>query len=105
LELTRMNIEKKETGNVCEIKISGYLTSINARELEDALRSISGVKKVTLDMADVLYIASGGIRAILTAHKNFTARDVILTLARVPDVVMKVLAMTGLADHLNIERG
>jgi anti-sigma B factor antagonist len=99
-----MSIEKKETDGVCEIKVSDYLTSINARELENVLKSISGVEKVTLDMAGVLYIASGGIRTILAAHKDFTEKGVTLTLSRVPDIVMKVLSMTGIADRLNIER-
>jgi anti-sigma B factor antagonist len=98
-----MNIEKRTAENTCEIEVSGYITSINARELEVALKSVSDdAKTVTLDMADVLYIASGGIRALLIAHKDFTARGVMLTLTRVPDVVMKVFSMTGLVERLNI---
>ena len=61
-----------------------------------------GVKDLVLDMKDVEYISSAGLRVLLAAQKKMSKIGT-LKLTDVCDAVMEVFEMTGFADILVIE--
>ena len=66
-----MTIEKTVTGNTVELKIAGWLDTKTAPELETALNALEpGVNTLVLDMAQLEYISSAGLRQVVVAYKK-----------------------------------
>jgi len=96
-----MTIEKTVTGNTVELKIAGWLDTKTAPELETALNALEpGVNTLVLDMAQLEYISSAGLRQVVAAYKKMQG---MLTLRHVSDEIKNVLRMTGLEKRLKIE--
>lgn len=93
----------KEIENELTVKVSGRLDTTTAPELEEALLDeIENIEKLTLDLSDLEYISSAGLRVLLSAQKIMMKKgEMILT--NVTPSVMEVLEMTGFADILTIE--
>ena len=66
------------------------------------LGSLDGVDDLTLDLKDLEYIASAGLRVILKSHKRMM-RQGKMKLVNVGESVMEVLVLTGMTDILTIE--
>lgn len=68
---------------------------------DEIMRNIQGVKKLTVDMAAVVYISSAGLRALLAAlHAMGDGGSV--TLLNVCDNVMHTLQITGFSEIFTI---
>ena len=97
-----IHTEKKDTA--VTLHISGRLDTTTAPELETAVNAIpDDVKDLTLDMAEVTYISSAGLRVLLGAQKKMS-RIGSMKLTGVCEAVMDVLEITGFADILTIEQ-
>ena len=55
-----------------------------------------------LDLADVPYMSSAGLRLLLTAHKAMMAKGGELKITNIQPTVKEVLDITGFSDILNI---
>lgn len=80
------------------IKVSGRLDNASAPRLEDALNAIieAGRFNIVLDMSEVEYISSAGLRVLIDAQKackRWNRGEVVL--AGVPRPVREVLDMVG----------
>ena len=96
-----MTIEKTRNGNTAELKISGWLDTKTAPELEAALNELGpGVDSLVLDMEHLEYISSAGLRQIVAAYKYMKGA---LTICHVSSEIRNVLKMTGLDTRLTIE--
>ena len=97
-----INTERKDAA--VTLRISGRLDTTTAPELETAVNAIpDDVKELTLDMAEVTYISSAGLRVLLGAQKKMS-RIGSMKLTGVCEAVMDVLEITGFADILTIEQ-
>ena len=84
------------------LHISGRLDTTTAPELEQAISALPGdIGELTLDMAEVTYISSAGLRALLGAQKKMNKLGS-MKLTGVCEAVMGVLEITGFADILTI---
>ena len=98
-----MNVTLNRDGNALFVTISGRVNTATAPELEATLvPALDGVADLTIDMAEVLYISSAGLRVILTAQK-IMARQGTLTVRNLRPEVYEVFDMTGFAEFINIE--
>ncbi|MBR3318397.1 MAG: STAS domain-containing protein [Atopobiaceae bacterium] len=98
-----MNVTLNRDGNALFVTISGRVNTATAPELEATLvPALDGVVDLTIDMAEVLYISSAGLRVILTAQK-IMARQGTLTVRNLRPEVYEVFDMTGFAEFINIE--
>ena len=97
-----LNIEKKfSDGNT--IVLSGRLDTVTAPQLEAELEKIlSDSDALVLDMANLEYISSAGLRVILKAQKAMNTKGT-MKLIRVGESIMEVFDITGFSDFLNIE--
>ncbi len=99
-----MEIKKELNGTTLTLKISGRLDASNAVELTNELNaSLSGVKDLIFDFKGLEYVASAGLRVLLTAQKRMNKQGS-MKIRNVADAVMEVLEMTGFADLMNIEK-
>lgn len=99
-----MTIEIKKQNEEITIEVAGRLDTITAPVLEKTINeSIGAIKSLVLDLRELKYISSAGLRVLLTAHKKMQ-RVGSMKLVGVCEDVMDVLEMTGFADILVIEK-
>lgn len=96
-----MNVTVKLINDDAFLKLVGRLDTITAPELEKKIEELN-VKGVILDLENLEYISSAGLRVLLSTHKKFAKLNM-LKVINVKESVMEVLEMTGFADILNIE--
>ena len=98
-----MTIQKTQGPGTLTLKLEGRLDTVTAPELEAELGDkLDGVRELTLDMAQLQYISSAGLRVLLAAQKRMN-RQGLMRLTGVGEVVMEVFEVTGFADILTIE--
>lgn len=101
-----MQIEKTKEGDIVVLKVSGQLTSVTSPELETAINGVLETdSNLVLDFAELDFLASSGLRVILSTQKRINAKDGALVIRNVNKVVMEVFEMTGLRDFLNVFQG
>ena len=98
-----MTIEIKKKAGEAVIELSGRLDTSTAPVLDKTLNEdISDNINLVLDLKDLEYISSAGLRVLLSAQKRMRKRGS-MTLRNVREEVMDVFEMTGFADILTIE--
>ena len=98
-----MTITKRAEGKKLTIALEGRLDTTTAPELEAELNSsLDGVTELVLDMAELLYLSSAGLRVVLAAQKRMN-RQGHMTVAHVCDAIMEVFEITGFVDILDIK--
>ena len=96
-----MNIVVELQENVALLKIDGRLDTVTAPDLEKRINELN-VKGVVLDLLNLEYISSAGLRVLLSSHKKFVKLDGMKVVNVVP-AVMEIFELTGFADILTIE--
>lgn len=95
--------EKNEAISKLVLSISGRLDTTTAPELEAKLKDCSkGVKVLFLDMKDVEYISSAGLRVVLLAHKLMVSTGGSMSVQNPSDFCRQVFEATGMDSVLNI---
>ena len=91
-------------GGDLTVALGGRLNGASAQELEAKLRpALTGdVKNVTIDLGELEYVSSAGLRVLLSAQKIMN-RQGKMVVRNVSDAVMDVFDVTGFMDLLNIE--
>lgn len=99
-----MTIEKNLDGKNMTLKLEGYLDTTTSPELKQLLsETMDSIDTLTLDFADLEYVSSAGLRVLLTAHTTMLKKGG-MKLLHVNEEIMDSLAVTGLANVLNIEK-
>ena len=98
-----MTIEKTAGPGTLALKLSGRLDTVTAPDLEAELgEKLEGIREMTLDMSQLQYISSAGLRVLLAAQKRMNWQGQ-MRLTGVGEAVMEVFEVTGFADILTIE--
>ena len=98
-----MTIEIKKTRTATVIEIAGRLDTTTAPVLDKTIcEDISENSDLTLDLKNLEYISSAGLRVLLSAQKRMQ-KSGSMKLRNVCEEVMDVFEMTGFADILKIE--
>ncbi len=98
-----MTINKNQNGTELEIALSGRLDTTTAPQLETELKhSISGVTALTIDMKELEYISSAGLRVLLSAQKVMNKQGT-MVVRHVNGTIMEVFEVTGFIDILTVE--
>lgn len=98
-----MTIVEERNNNVLTLKIEGRLDTTTAPTLEKTINDIlDGVTELILDMNQLTYVSSAGLRVLLSTQKKMNKLGT-MKLIGVCEEVMEVFEMTGFADILNIE--
>lgn len=97
-----MKIKKELENNVLVLALEGRLDTVTAPELEREINDLSGVRDLVIDMKNLEYISSAGLRVILKAQKTMNAQGS-MKLKNVGESIMEVFEITGFSDILTIE--
>lgn len=99
-----MEIRKEKNGNALILHLSGKLAIKEAQALDQVVRSeLSGITDLTLDMTEVPYISSAGLRVLIIAQNMMDEAGGTLTITHVSEMVGSVLQLTGFSDFMRIE--
>ncbi len=98
-----MQIQKAKDNTKLTVSVSGKVDTTTAPELEkEIIESIDGITELALDLKEMLYISSAGLRVLLKLEKTMKAQGE-MKLINVSLDVMEILDMTGFSDILKIE--
>ena len=92
-----MAFEQQQVGSVQVVRPFGRLDSGNAPELERALQALltAGAKKLLLDLGQLEFISSAGMRIVLMAGKGLRAQQGRLALCGVHGMVKEIFEVSG----------
>lgn len=98
-----MEIIKEGGAAALTIRLRGRLDTATAPQLEGELKtSLAGVQKLVLDLEELEYISSAGLRVLLSTQKTMKKQGS-MVVRHVSPIVMEVFEMTGFSDFLTIE--
>lgn len=98
-----MTTDVKKSGAEATVRVEGRLDTVTAPVLDQLIQQeLTGITALTLDLQELVYISSAGLRVLLGAQKKMQAIGS-MKLKNVCEEVMEVLEMTGFADILVIE--
>ena len=99
-----MTIESEKKDEKLTLWLCGRLETSTAPQLQRVVETdLEGVVQLLIDMKQLEYISSAGLRVLLAAYKKLKAKGGSLRICHVNDVVMEVLEVTGFKDKINIE--
>ncbi len=98
-----LNIDKKKNGSELTVALTGRLDTTTSPDLETELRDgLAGVTALTMDLKDLEYISSAGLRVLLSAQKTMN-RQGTMVVKNASEVVKEIFEVTGFTDILTIE--
>ena len=98
-----MEFKKNKEGDKLTYTVSGRLDTNTSPALnDDIVASLGDVKELVMDIKDLEYISSAGVRVLLSAYKVMKKQGT-MVLKNVPEIVRNVLSVTGLLDFFTIE--
>lgn len=88
--------------NSAVIRVSGRLDTVTAPEFESVLKTeLDGIDTLTLDLAELEYISSAGLRTLLVAKKMMSERKG-LSVINANETVREIFDITGFSEVLEI---
>lgn len=98
-----MNIQKVLANDVLTLVLQGRLDATTAPMLSEVVdNEMAGVKMLILDLEQLEFLSSAGLRVILTAQ-NIMDEQGEMKVIHVNETVMEIFDITGLVDLLTIE--
>lgn len=98
-----MEITSNIDGSLATIEVAGKLTVATSPELEEVIRQLpETVSNIDIELKNLEYISSAGLRVLVTAQKLTTQRDGLLRLLHPSSDVSEVFEMTGLSEIITI---
>jgi anti-sigma B factor antagonist len=101
-----MQIATQEQGQVAIVAVNGRVDSATAPDLENALKKLVETEKtqIVLDLMDVEYMSSAGLRAMVSTLKSVKRVNGDLRVANPSPRVDEVLRLAGLTSIFSIYR-
>lgn len=98
-----MDIEVRKESEEVIIEVGGRVDTTTAPKLEKTIiENINNTKSLILDLKELKYISSAGLRVLLNAQKKMKNIGS-MKVKNVHEEIMEIFEMTGFADILTIE--
>ena len=99
-----MTVTTKLEGTRLTVSAEGKMGTTSAPEFEKAVRdNIDGITELVFDLEKLDYMASAGLRILLSAAKVMKKQGS-MKIIHVTEPVMEVFTFTGMADVMDIEK-
>ena len=99
-----MEIKKNKEDAKLTLALSGRLDTLTAPQMEEVVRNeMEGVSALLIDLKDLTYVSSAGLRVLLMAQKTMNSRKGTMEICNVCDDIKEVFAITGFADIFTIK--
>jgi len=97
-----MTIEKIQNGNALTVIIIGELNTLTAPDFErELMPALDGITDLTIDMTELTYITSAGLRVLLEAYQEIGENGSMKTIGVRPEIV-EIFELTGFTEFLVI---
>lgn len=98
-----MTVTKTIEGNLMEITLAGKFDTVSAPQFEEEIfGQLEGINEVIIDMKEVDYISSAGLRSLLFMQKTMDRVKGTLSVRNVSDIVMNVFGITKFTDFVKV---
>jgi anti-sigma B factor antagonist len=103
--MKELEITEQQLQSTIVLHVVGAVDSNTAPELQEALLRATDAPSgsVELDLAQVSYMSSAGLRALLLAAKALQKRGERLSLLKVPPQILNVLNLTGFTTFIDVK--
>jgi anti-anti-sigma factor len=100
-----MKVEIKEFNDKVAVSLAGEMDTAAAMEMEENLKSLCDTKgkEIVFDCRDLEYIASSGLRILLSILKSAKANGGNVVLQHVNEDIKDVFQLTGFINIFTIE--
>ncbi len=98
-----MTITKNLEDKKLTVALEGRLDTGTAPQLEAELKtSVNGIEELVLDLANLEYMSSAGLRVLLSAQKVMN-RQGSMKVIHVNETISEIFEITGFSEILTIE--
>lgn len=99
-----MELHTENDGNVLIVKPSGRIDGSNAFDFQNAIDEVVGEEQsaIVMDLSDLSYISSAGLRVILLLAKKLRGRQAELMLCALGDSIKDVFEISGFGKIIPI---
>lgn len=97
-----MTITTQNDNGKITFLLDGWLDTEAAPLLGEEINKIESADEIIIDLDNVLYIASSGLRQIVAAHKKAKALNAPFTVINVHTEIMTIFDLTGLNKKINV---
>ena len=99
-----MDITTERQDGILSALVSGRIDGSNVIQLEETVRTAieDGDHAVMMDLENLSYISSAGLRVVLIIAKNVRARDAKFALCAVSDQIRQVFEVSGFDKIVSI---
>lgn len=97
-----MRIEKNNTD--LTVYLEGRIDTVTAPTLQSEMENLfSGLTSLKIDMTNVEYVSSAGLRVFLWINKNCAKEKIDFQVVGCNEMVKDIFEMTGFTDAFNIQ--
>ena len=99
-----MEIDTRREENAIVVTVKGRLDAVTSPDFEKELTGLisEGGKVFIIDLGELHYISSAGLRSILATTKKLKEKEGKLLLASIKDVVKEVFEISGFGSIIPI---
>jgi anti-anti-sigma factor len=96
----RLTIDTETAAGTATVTVHGEVDLDTLDQLSDALAAVSSSAQVDVDLAEVLYMDSAGLRSLLTAKADIDHLGGRLRVTAASSMVDRLLEIAGVAELL-----
>ena len=99
-----LEVTTQDSGGQVTISLKGELDLSSVGKVQEELRRVEaeGPAVLVLDLSDLTFLDSTGLRTVVTADERARANGRRLVVVRGPDAVQRVFAITRLEERLEM---
>ena len=99
-----MTIDETRSDDKLQLNVHGKIDAVSSPELQtEVLKAFQKCPNVILNFADVTYISSAGLRALLIGQKTAGSKGGKFLIINANETVLDVLRVTGLGKVLSVQ--
>ena len=97
-----LDIRHEKTEDTDVLRLSGELDVASAGQLETVIAELcaDGARRLRLEMAELIFMDSTGLRSLLVSHELCQVNGCDLRLGEVSRQVERLLEVSGVGEHL-----
>ena len=102
--MTTLTVNKTKDGAKLTAELIGRVDVMTAPQFENEVSSeLEGITELVLDLKQLEYMSSAGLRVVVGLQKTMNAKKGTLTVCSPSESILDIFTATGLADFLDIE--
>ena len=101
-----MEVKIEKDSDPIKVSLIGRLDTNTSGQFETALNDLfdKGYYNILIDLKDLEYVSSSGLRVFLGAQKKVSAEEGNMVIKNVNSTIMEVFEITGSLDVLTVEK-